>query len=120
MEKKKKPIGVVILSVAGIVTGLFSLLLGLIGEGPFSIVFGSAWIILGFRLLKLQNWARRTILVASPIFLLVYLLAFYAAMTVDRFFYIGLIMKSPLALLNVVAMVYLLRPKVKKVFLQQS
>lgn len=120
MEQKKRPIGVIVLSVTGMIIGVFSFLLGLIGEGPFSIVFGGAWIILGLRLLKLQNWARRIVLITSAVFLLAYLFVFYAALTVDRFFYMGLIMKLPLALLNVTALIYLLLPKVKKSFLKQS
>ena len=120
MEKKKRPLGVTVLSILGIVIGILSFLLGLIGAGPFSIIFGGGWIILGLRLLKLQRWARWVILAASAVFLSVYLFVFYAAVTVDRFFYIGLMLQSPLALLSIISIIYLMLPKVRKVFVQKS
>jgi hypothetical protein len=116
MEKKKRPVGIIALSILGIVIGIFSLLLGLIGAGPLSIIFGGGWILFGLRLLKLQRWARKVILAASVVFLAIYLLVFYAAVAVDRFYGIGLVFQFPLAVLSSVSIIYLMLPKVRKVF----
>lgn len=116
IRNENRLVGVSILSITGILVGLISFLFGLIGGG-LSIVFGGLWVLFGLRLLKFQNSARRVIVILATLFFLSYAFIIYIAETADYYLSISVILQIPLAFLNLISLVYLLLPQVKKRFI---
>lgn len=116
---KKKPIGLMILGVAGVLVGLISLLLGGIG-GPGSIIFGGLWIIFGLKLLKSPQKVKKAILIASIPQFILFGLMIYGGLKIDRFLFMGVIFQAPLVLLNLISLFYLNFPTVTQYLTQDT
>jgi len=93
----KKPLGVILFIIVGLLVAIWFLFIGFSSPDGFSLVVGFSWlIILGVSLFeKLKNWARIAAMILSAIVLLVCIADFVAGVTVDPFYMMGTIFYAP-------------------------
>lgn len=113
--------GIALISIYGLALGLITLVSFLLGQSRGQIPFaGVIYIGLSAALFFLKNWARMGILAMSWIFLALFLfVAAGSALALIPGYYMYLpVALLPLIVHNVISVIYLTRPAVKKHFRQ--
>jgi len=116
VEMKKRPIGILLLTIIGMLVAIFITWIGLMSVNVLFLSAGASTLVLSFFILLLKNWARITALALSVVGLLINIILIAATKYVDSFFGISLVFFSPLTFISVFCLVYLTRPKVKALF----
>lgn len=119
----QRPAGVTILAVLNYLVGAYLVVGSMFGLlalwlGPFAVEFfcvTALFLSLGYGLWKLRNWARQTQIVLSIIGALGCLLLGIGLLR-DGFDTVSLVLGPYFTVLNVVIILYLLRPQVKEAF----
>ncbi|MBI3999874.1 MAG: hypothetical protein HY351_04590 [Candidatus Omnitrophica bacterium] len=117
---KKKPIGVLLLTIIGVLAAIFIISVGLMFFSLFYLLAGISVLILSLYIFFLKNWARITAIILSIVKLLIDVSLLMAARYVDPFFGMGLVFSSPLTLISIICLVYLTRPRIKALFHQNA
>jgi len=132
---KRPSLGLIIFSSLGILLGLC---LAYLGRSSFNAIRSSYWrptstthisdwwwwvpflgliyIASNIAILFLYNWARKTILVISSLYIGLNITSFTLGFPYTGQACIGLFILSPLFLYSIIAVIYLTRPKVKEQF----
>ena len=118
VEMKKRPIGVLLLTIIGMLAAIFIIWIGLMSSNFFYLSAGASTLILSFFILFLKNWARVTAIILSIVMMLIntLLIIVIATRYVDPFIGMGLIFLSPLTLMSIICLIYLTRPRIKALF----
>lgn len=123
----QRPAGVTILAVLNYLVGAYLVVGSMFGLlalwlRPFVVVFlcvTALFLSLGYGLWKLRNWARQTQIVLSMIGAVGCLLLAIGLLR-DGFDTVSLFLGPGFTVLNVVIILYLLRPQVKQAFVASS
>jgi hypothetical protein len=112
--------GVTILAALNFLVGAYLVLMSFLALwlGPFVVVYlcvTALFLSLGYGLWKLRSWARQTQIVLSMIGAVGWLLLTIALLR-DGFDSVSLFLGSGFTVLNLVIILYLLRPQVKQAF----
>lgn len=122
-EAMQRPVGVTILAVLNYIVGAYLFVGSMFGLfalwlGPFAVVFwgvNALFFGLPYGLWKLRDWARWIQLVLSMIYAVAFLLLTIGVPN-DGFDTVDLLLGPGVTVINVVIILYLLRPKVKQAF----
>ena len=114
----KTPLSIIILSLLGIICGVYSIVIGRSGSTPIFLLLGIIIVLLSGSLFKLLNIARIATIVFSILFTFFYffLISIYARSGSHYGWGVGLVFYFPLFLWSLICIIVCNLPKIKSKF----